>query len=148
MSVYYLTVAITCDVNIHDHPEHFPPLNSCDTRDSQQDWLTPPLSLSIFSVLPERVLLIWPFGRKPHRFVNYAININKAEEAFMVSLPRARDVSWHHHTTDDWWKLSGCISWSAILEENGVVIKRYDCTHGCLFLIGTIWNGGSAHRII
>lgn len=39
------------------------------------------------------MLLLKPFGRKPHLFVNYAININKADEAFIVSLPRARDVS-------------------------------------------------------
>lgn len=111
-----------------DSSEHLPPLSSCDLSDSQLLWnigWPPPKTLSIFSVLPERVLLMQPFGSKPHLFVNYAINKNKIEEAFMVSLPRARDVSWHHHACDDWWNLSGCISCSATLGENRVVIKRW-----------------------
>lgn len=108
---------------------------------AMEDHLTPSLTtISIFSAFAERAVLLWPFGRKPHLFVSYPINIYKATEAFIASMLRARDVSWHHYALNDWWKHSGCISCSATLEENGVVIKRYDSTHGCSFLIGTIWN--------
>lgn len=34
-----------------------------------------------------------------------------------------------------------------VLEENGVVIKRYYCEHGCVFLIGTRSSCGGAQRI-
>lgn len=54
-----------------------------------------------------------------------------------MSPPRAVDKSWHHHASDDWWD---CILSSATLKERVVVIKRYDCTHGCLILIYTVWN--------
>ena len=153
----FLPDCVACGIITRSHIELFPPLSSrdiiiifavnfscCGRRVDPPSFIT----LSISSVLPERVLLMLPFGKKPHLFVNYAININKTEEAFMVSLPEARDVSWHHHASDDWWKLSGCISCSGTLEENGVVIKRYYCEHGCVFLIGTIWDSGAAHRII
>lgn len=66
----------------------------------------------------------------------------------MVSLLQAVDVSWHHHARDDWWKHSGCILFSATLEESRAVIKRYECTPGCSFLICSVWSSGVALREI
>lgn len=92
--------------------EYFPPLSSCDIHDSQLVWkisrTPPPPHLSLhrlhfLSLARESAVAMWPFGTKPHLFVNYPININRPEEAF-VSPPRAGDVSWHHHAADDWWK--------------------------------------------
>lgn len=118
-----------------------PVLSCCE----KMGWPLPRRSLHFLARASAADLAIWQEATSVcqlrHKY------IYKAEEAFMVTMPGARDVSWHHHASDDWWKLSGCISCSATLEENGVVIKRYDRTHGCSFLIGTIWNSGGARGI-
>lgn len=100
-NILYRPVTITCAAAVFRKPGASPPslLSLFGSSDA------PPIPPSIFSVLRAGALLLRLFGRKPRLFVNYAIKIYKAEEAFMVSLLKAGDVSWHHHARDDWWEL-------------------------------------------
>lgn len=95
---------------------------SSDTRDAQllsKDPHPPLPSLITSSILSD----MWPICRKTHLLANYAINIQQADEAFILCLLKAADESWHHDVSDDLLKISGCISCSATLEWSALSSK-------------------------